>query len=86
MMGDLQANITQNTSAWKIDSLKIEIRTVPERHSHEVSNPMNYSILTISIILIRNPTTAIYYVIVPTIAISIFNIVAFLLPPQEGTQ
>ncbi len=32
----------------------------------------------------RNPTTAVFYVIVPIIAITIFSVVAYLLPPSEG--
>ena len=45
---------------------------------------VNKSIFNYTIVLKRQPRTAIVYVILPTIAISIFNLLSLLLPSGEG--
>ena len=86
----MEKNHTQIASrdtnpAWdfKESSLEIDLLDAPLLFEGNVQF-VNKSVFNYTIILKRQPRTAIVYVILPTIAISIFNLLSLLLPSGEG--
>ena len=73
--------------AWSVDSKgceqKISNFTMP--FSVYFGNPseLEYSQFRCVLKLKRNPTTASFYVVIPTLAITVFNMMSFLLPSGE---
>ena len=71
--------------AWKwIDGFPdIDFLDAPQLMEGKITYA-NKSVFSFSIVLDREPRTAIVYIIMPTIAITIFNLISLLLPSGEG--
>ena len=87
LKGFLLENRTNNSNpAWDIIHQYIEIsdEEIFNLKEGEIS-PGKLSKLIYTVTLRRQPRTAIVYVICPTVAISAFNIISFVLPTGEGS-
>ncbi len=65
------------------------IRIINEKiiiHGANYSNVQKVSKLNIRVKVKRNPISAFYYVVCPTMAITFFNIVAYIIPSGEGLK
>ena len=71
--------------AWEFKTSFLEIAEldVPLLVEGHITNAEK-SVFTYTIVLQRQPRTAIVYIILPTVAISIFNLLSLLLPSGEG--
>ena len=71
--------------AWEFKTSFLEIAEidVPLLVEGQITNAEK-SVFTYTIVLQRQPRTAIVYIILPTVAISIFNLLSLLLPSGEG--
>ena len=65
-------NIYEEELALKSENKKMEVRTT--------------SVLVITMKLKRDSFAAWAFIIVPTLSITVFNIIAYILPPGEGMQ
>ena len=71
--------------SWKIRNTSSQL--VPKHKMNKVGDLLNYvskSIFQYNITLKRQPRTAVVYVILPTMAIALFNMISLLLPTGEG--
>ena len=71
--------------SWTLVHKSIQI--VPHEIRHKVGEIVENttkSLFQFSITLKRQPRTAIVYVILPTLAIAVFNLISLLLPTGEG--
>ena len=73
--------------AWEVKDKSCE----PKVSSFKVSgsahfgntSQLEYSVFSCRLKLKRNPSTALFFVVVPTVAITVFNMISFLLPSGE---
>ena len=74
-----------NNPAWNIvgNFTEIEELDVQQLRDHRITLSEK-SVFKYIIVLQRQPRTAIVYVILPTVAITIFNLLSLLLPSGEG--
>ena len=81
----LVTNADNSNSAWDIVNQYLEITQEEIFNLKERAlSQGNLSKLIYSVTLRRQPITAIVYVICPTVAISTFNMISFVLPTGEG--
>ena len=83
----LVTNADNSNSAWDIVNQYLEITQEEIFNLKERAlSQGNLSKLIYSVTLRRQPITAIVYVICPTVAISTFNMISFVLPTGEGAH